>query len=325
MSLIEQGEGKNNSPILTVAISSRALFDLEESNSVYEEQGLAAYREYQIAHEDDTLMPGEAFEFVRKMLLLNDRLGRQLVEVILLSRNTADTGLRVFNSVEQHKLGISRAAFCGGEPPWRYIQAFGCHLFLSTHDLDVAQALEQGIAAARLLPWSRDAAGDDVLRIAFDGDNVLFAGDAEEVYLAKGRVAFELSEVENADQALPGGPFKPVLQAIHNMQLVFGAEHCPIRTALVTARSVPAHKRVIRTLREWGIRLDECLFLGGQDKGSFLKAFNADIFFDDQPGTCASVAKESLAGHVPAGAERSRIVESAGEGESHKDSERLDA
>lgn len=305
------GEVADDSPILTVAISSRALFDLEESNSVYENQGLEAYRTYQISHEDDPLLPGEAFEFVRKMLLLNHGLGRQLVEVILLSRNTADTGLRVFNSIEHHELGISRAAFCGGEPPWRYIQAFGCHLFLSIDGADVAQALEQGIAAAKLLPSRRDSQGDDVLRIAFDGDNVLFAGDAEQVYLDEGQEAFQLSEAKQADKALPIGPFKPVLQAIHNLQLVFGVENCPIRTALVTARSAPAHRRVIRTLRGWGIRLDECLFLGGQDKRAFLKAFNADIFFDDRPENCASVAELSLAGHVPTGKERSKFVESS--------------
>lgn len=305
------GEVADDLPLLTVAISSRALFDLEESNSVYEEQGLEAYRDYQIAHENDPLLPGEAFEFVRKMLLLNDGLGRELVEVILLSRNTADTGLRVFNSIEHHKLGISRAAFCGGEPPWRYIQAFGCHLFLSIEGADVAQALEQGIAAANLLPSPRDSHLDDVLRIAFDGDNVLFAGEAEQIFLEEGAKAFQLSEVKHADEALPIGPFKPVLQAIHNLQLVFGIENCPIRTALVTARSAPAHRRVIQTLRKWGIRLDECLFLGGQDKRAFLKAFNADIFFDDRPENCASVAQLGLAGHVPVGEERSKFVESS--------------
>ena len=317
-----EGEVADDSPILTVAISSRALFDLEESNSVYEQQGLEAYREYQIAHEDTPLLPGEAFEFVRKMLLLNDRLGRELVEVILLSRNTADTGLRVFNSIEHHNLGISRAAFCGGEPPWRYIQAFGCHLFLSIEGADVAQALDQGIAAAKLLPSPRDTQGDETLRIAFDGDNVLFAGEAEQVFLDEGEEAFQLSEAQHADKALPFGPFKPVLQAIHNLQLVFGVENCPIRTALVTARSAPAHRRVIRTLREWEIRLDECLFLGGQDKRAFLKAFNADIFFDDQPETCASVAELGLAGHVPTGEERSKFVESSG---GQKNAETLEA
>ncbi len=322
MNSLAQGAPVQASPLLTVAISSRALFDLEASNRVYEDDGVEAYRSYQIEHEDDVLDPGEAFEFVRKMLLLNDRLAHPLVEVILLSRNTADTGLRVFNSIEHHKLGITRAAFCGGEPPWRYIQPFGCHLFLSTEDIDVAQALEQGIAAAKLLPWPRDCDRDDVLRIAFDGDNVLFAGEAERIYLTQGREAFERSEAQLAEQALPDGPFKPVLQAIHRMQLQFDPEQCPIRTALVTARSVPAHERVIRTLREWKIRLDECLFLGGQDKGHFLKAFNADIFFDDQPGNCASVAELGLAGHVPAGEQRSKIVESlTGEGDSTGESD----
>ena len=302
------GESAKESPILTLAISSRALFDLEESNRVYEEEGLAAYRNYQTAHEDDTLSPGEAFEFVRKILSLNDLLGRAGVEVILLSRNTADTGLRVFNSIEAHGLGITRAAFCGGEPPWRYIAAFGCDLFLSTEAVDVAHALDQGIAAASLLRSQAESGGDDVLRIAFDGDNVLFTDEAEKIYLSEGREAFEISEAKHADTLLPGGPFQPVLRALHKLQLEFEEGDCPIRTALVTARSVPAHKRVIRTLREWGIRLDECLFLGGQDKGAFLKAFGADVFFDDRRGNCESVAQLGLAGHVPSPDERTRIV-----------------
>ncbi len=290
----------HDEPILTVATSSRALFDLESGNGVYEEQGLEKYREYQIEHENDPLEAGEAFEFVRKILLLNERLNRRLVEVILLSHNSADTGLRVFNSIEHHRLGISRAAFCGGESPWRYVRAFDCHLFLSTVEQDVRKALQEGVAAARLLPSPKILAGDDVLRIAFDGDNVLFAGDAERIYLTEGQDAFEQSEVKQADEALPVGPFKPVLEALHELQRMFDElDACPIRTALVTARSAPAHKRVIQTLRAWDIRLDECLFLGGQDKAAFLDVFNADIFFDDQQANCDSVAEVGLVGHVP--------------------------
>ena len=290
----------SDEPILTVATSSRALFDLEEGNGVYEQQGLDDYREYQIEREDEPLDTGEAFEFVRKMLLLNERLDRRFVEVILLSHNSADTGLRVFNSIEHHGLGISRAAFCGGESPWRYVRAFDCHLFLSTVEKDVRNALNEGVAAARLLPSPKVSDRDDILRIAFDGDNVLFSGDAEQVYLAQGRDAFEESEVRQAHEALPVGPFKRVLEALHELQRMFDdGEACPIRTALVTARSAPAHKRVIQTLRHWDIRLDECLFLGGQDKAAFLEAFKADIFFDDQQANCDSVAEIGLAGHVP--------------------------
>ncbi|MCY4040286.1 MAG: 5'-nucleotidase [Gammaproteobacteria bacterium] len=297
----------DDEPILTVATSSRALFDLEAGNGVYEQQGLEKYREYQIEHEDDPLEAGEAFEFVRKILLLNGRLNRRLVEVILLSHNSADTGLRVFNSIEHHRLGITRAAFCGGESPWRYVRAFDCHLFLSTVEQDVRKALQEGVAAARLLPSPKISPGDDMddmLRIAFDGDNVLFAGDAEHVYLTQGRDAFEKSEVRQASEALPVGPFKRVLEALHTLQRMFDeSEACPIRTALVTARSAPAHKRVIQTLRKWDIRLDECLFLGGQDKAAFLEAFNADIFFDDQQANCDSVAEIGLVGHVPSEAQ----------------------
>ena len=293
----------HDEPILTVATSSRALFDLEAGNGVYEEQGLEKYREYQIEHENDPLEAGEAYEFVRKILLLNKRLNRRLVEVILLSHNSADTGLRVFNSIEHHRLGISRAAFCGGDSPWRYVRAFDCDLFLSTVEQDVRKALAEGVAAARLLPAPKVSAGDevdDMLRIAFDGDNVLFAGDAQRVYLTEGKDAFEESEIRQADDALPVGPFKRVLSALHELQRRFDdSAACPIRTALVTARSAPAHKRVIQTLRKWDIRLDECLFLGGQDKADFLAAFDADIFFDDQRDNCNSVAEIGLVGHVP--------------------------
>ncbi len=286
---------------LTVAISSRALFDLNESNRIFESEGLDAYRRYQIEHEDCKLQPGDGFVFVEKLLNINKLLNKPRVEVILLSRNTADTGLRIFNSIAAHGLNITRAAFCGGESPYRYISPFGCDLFLSTHATDVRHALEHGVAAATLLPAPGRSAGapSGQLRLAFDGDAVLFSDTAERVYQEQGLEAFSASEAASAEP-LEGGPFKSFLGALHSLQEEFDKD-CPIRTALVTARSAPAHERVIRTLRAWNIRLDESLFLGGMNKTAFLTAFGADVFFDDQTQHCERAAAEVTAGHVPHG------------------------
>ena len=291
---------------LVIAISSRALFDLDASNRIYEEQGLEAYRRFQISHEDEPLDPGEGFDFVRKILNINKLLGQPKVEVILLSRNSADTGLRIFNSIRAHELDITRAAFCGGDSPYKYVRAFGCDLFLSTVAEDVAQGLTSGVAAARLLPRRRQSAHsvearDADLRLAFDGDAVLFSDEAEQVYQDAGLEAFTRSETDNAAAPLSGGPFRGFLQALHGLQQEFSEAECPIRTALVTARGAPAHERVIRTLRAWDIRLDESLFLGGMDKTEFLRAFGADVFFDDQSGHCERASNVVASGHVPHG------------------------
>lgn len=287
---------------LVVAISSRALFDLEESHEVFARKGVDAYCSYQIEREDEPLEPGVAFPLVRKLLRLNQGGNRQPgVEVILLSRNSADTGLRVFNSIEHHGLDVTRAAFTGGEPPYRYMAAFGAHLFLSAHARDVAAALEAGFAAASIIPSRVDASSSGQLRIAFDGDAVLFSDEAEQVYQHRGLAAFEASERSAAREPLSGGPFKRFLDALHRIQSGYPAEDSPIRTALVTARAAPAHERVIRTLRAWDIRIDEALFLGGLDKAEFLKAFGADIFFDDQRGHCESASRHVATGHVPHG------------------------
>ena len=286
---------------LTVAISSRALFDLQESNRVYEEQGLEAYRQYQIEREAEPLEPGDAFPFVRKLLNINRLLERPAVEVILLSRNTADTGLRIFNSIREHELDITRAAFSGGTSPYRYVQAFDCDLFLSTEPEDVARALENGAAAATLLGAPQDANASEELRIAFDGDAVVFSDQAERVFQEAGAEAFGESEAAAADELLAGGPFKAFLGGLHALQREFPQDRCPIRTALITAREAPAHERVIKTLRAWDIRLDESLFLGGRDKAAFLRAFGADVFFDDRRENCEGAQAHTAAGHVPHG------------------------
>lgn len=287
---------------LVIAISSRALFNLDDSHRVYEEQGLEAYQRYQIDHEDELLEPGEAFPLVQKLLKINERLvGGPRVEVLLLSRNSADTGLRVFNSIEHYQLNISRAAFCGGESPYRYVSAFGCHLFLSTDAEDVRSALDNGVAAATLMPSTGKPSEQAQLKFAFDGDAVLFSDEAEQVFKRQGLDAFTESEKASAKSPLTGGPFKAFLSALHGLQAEFPSGDSPIRTALVTARSAPAHERVIRTLRAWDIRIDESLFLGGLEKGDFLRAYGADVFFDDQKGHCNSASQHVATGHVPHG------------------------
>jgi 5'-nucleotidase len=286
---------------LVISLSSRALFNLDESHAVFENQGLKAYSEYQIEHENDVLNPGQAFAMVNKLLNINVLLGRKCVEVILLSRNSADTGLRIFNSIHHYGLDITRAAFTGGESPYRYIVPFNSQLFLSTYAEDVGRALENGVAAATLLPAGSTAAPSEQLRFAFDGDAVLFSDEAERVYKSEGLEAFAKSEKASAKMPLSGGPFRQFLSALQALQREFPEGYCPIRTALVTARSAPAHERVILTLRAWGVRIDESLFLGGMDKGLFLKAYGADVFFDDQRSHCESASAHVPTGHVPHG------------------------
>jgi 5'-nucleotidase len=284
---------------LIVAISSRALFDLDESNTIFEQDGVEAYSRYQIEHESDILQPGIAFPLVCKFLQLNQH--GPLVEVILLSRNSADSGLRIFNSIQHYKLDIVRAAFTNGESPYPYISAFGSHLFLSANPGDVKSALQEGYAAATILPCNTSNNFSAELRIAFDGDAVVFSDEAERVFQQSGLEAFADAEKSAARQPLPGGPFKGFLAALHQIQSGFPPKSCPIRTALVTARSAPAHERVIRTLRVWGIRIDDAIFLGGLAKGKFLQAFGADVFFDDQMEHCTNAAEHVPAGHVPSG------------------------
>ena len=288
---------------LVIALSSRALFNLDESHRVYEQEGLEAYARYQIEHEDDILLPGEAFSIVQKLLKINQRLpGEPRVEILLLSRNSADTGLRIFNSIEHYGLDITRAAFSGGESPYRYVTAFGCHLFLSTDAQDVRSALDNGVAAATLMSSAQNQTADDSpLRFAFDGDAVLFSDESEQIYKSRGLEAFTENEKSSAKQPMTGGPFKAFLAALHGLQSEFPTRESPIRTALVTARSAPAHERVIRTLRAWNIRIDESLFLGGLNKADFLKAYEADVFFDDQKLHCESASSHVTTGHVPHG------------------------
>jgi len=287
---------------LVIAISSRALFNLDESHRVFVNEGVDAYCRYQMEREEVPLKPGVAFGLVKKLLAMNgEKTDKPKVEVILLSRNSADTGLRIFNSIRHHRLDICRAVFTKGESTDKYVSAFGAHLFLSADQDDVRRALASGHAAAIVLPSAIDSNRSGQLRIAFDGDSVLFSDEAERVFQQGGLDAFTESEVRSAREPLPGGPFKTFLGLLHRMQACFPEESSPIRTALVTARAAPAHERVIRTLRTWNIRIDEAIFLGGMDKGPFLHAFGADIFFDDQLKHCDSARLHVATGHVPCG------------------------
>lgn len=288
---------------LVVAVSSRALFDLDASHRIFEAEGKEAFCRYQVEHEDEVLEPGFGYELVKKFLALNaiSKCG-PIVEVILLSHNSADTGLRIFNSIAHHRLDIKRAAFTSGVSPYQYIRAFGAHLFLSSNPVDVANALDAGYAAATILSGTSLTKSHQQLRIAFDGDAVLFSDEAERIYQERGLDAFTENERNQAKNPLPGGPFKNFLSTLHRIQKHFDPDDVPIRTALVTARGAPAHERVVRTLRAWEIRIDEAFFLGGMPKGPFLDAFGADIFFDDQQGHCESAAQHVAAAHVPHGA-----------------------
>ena len=304
MNNININKALDNTEKLVVAISSRALFNLDESHAIFENEGVTAYCQHQIENEELPLQPGVAFNLVKKLLALNQRdVNNPRVEVILLSRNSADTGLRIFNSIRHHELAISRAAFTGGESTHPYISALGAQLFLSAEPGDVRHALEAGFAAATILPSispvSQEHPGQ--LRIAFDGDAVLFSDESERIFREEGLNAFESNEATEARLPLPGGPFKTFLGLLHKIQLDYPAEKSLIRTALITARGAPAHERVIRTLRAWNIRIDEAFFLGGKDKGQFLKAFGADIFFDDQQKHCDSARQHVATGHVPHG------------------------
>ncbi len=298
-------ETRNDADRFVVAISSRALFDLQDSHLLFESDGLDAYRKFQMARENELLEPGIAFHLVQKLLRLNERSERSerapRIEVILLSRNSSDTGLRIFNSIEHYGLDIVRAAFTNGSPTWPYVQPFGADLFLSSNAEDVQNALSAGVAAATILPGKATASKHDQLRIAFDGDAVLFSDESERIGREQGLAAFSRNEAEQAAVPLSGGPFRGFLDALHRLQAAFPIDDSPIRTALVTARSAPAHKRVILTLREWGVRVDEALFLGGRSKGPFLQAFGADIFFDDQQHNCDSAREHVATGHVPHG------------------------
>ena len=286
-----------------VALSSRALFDFEEENQVFEAQDDAAYMRMQLDRLEKAAKPGVAYPLVKKLLSLNAP-GEHRVEVIIVSRNDPVSGLRVFRSAESHSLDLTRGVFTRGRPAYRYLNPLGAHLFLSAHEEDVRNALAAGFPAARVFAQSMLEADrhPNEIRIAFDGDAVLFSDEAERVFQRDGLPAFTEHERRKAFQPLPPGPFKPLLDALHKLQsATSGGSAIRIRTALVTARSAPAHERAIRTLMGWNIGVDEAMFLGGLEKGPFLNEFEPDFFFDDQTRHCESAASAGPVGHVVSG------------------------
>ena len=287
---------------LVVALSSRALFDFEEENRLFEAGDDRAYMRLQLQRVDEPAKPGVAFSLVHKLLAFNASASPASVEVVILSRNDPVSGMRVFRSAKHYGLPIQRGVFTRGKSPWRYLKPLNAHLFLSTNEPDVRSALGAGVPAARVFPHSARAssAHPNELRIAFDGDAVLFSDEAEQVFQRAGLAAFQDHERDRAGIPLAAGPFKPLLDALKLLQ----RQQSPamrLRTALVTARSAPAHERAIRTLMEWDIEIDEAMFLGGLPKGAFLREFEPDFFFDDQTGHIENASAHVPSGHVAAG------------------------
>ena len=288
---------------LVVAISSRALLDFEDENRIFERDGEDAYIALQFARLDVPAREGVAFPLVKKLLAFNTPQA-QRVEVVILSKNDPVSGLRVFRSAERAGLRLERGVFTRGSNPYRYLDALKANLFLSANENDVMSALDSKVPAARVYPESAQAASrhSGEVRIAFDGDAVLFSDEAERVYQKDGLDAFTRHETAHALQPLPPGPFKPLLEALQRLQAAAGTDvPMRVRTALVTARSAQAQERAVRTLMDWNIAVDEAMFLGGLDKGAFLKAFEPDFYFDDQHGHVDSARAHVAAGHVPFG------------------------
>ena len=293
---------------LVVAISSRALFDLEEENQLFDSGQPADYKRLQLERLDVPARPGVAFSLVKKLLAFNspDHPEHQRVQVVVLSRNDPISGMRVFRSAQAHGLAsVQRGVFTQGAAPFRYLRPLGAHLFLSANAADVNEALAMGFPAARVATQSAQASvtHPNEVRIAFDGDAVLFSDEAERVFQSSGLDAFQAHEREKAMQPLPAGPFKPFLSALHRLQ---HSQHSDtsemrIRTALVTARGSPAHERALQTLMSWNITVDEAMFLGGLPKGEFLREFEPDFFFDDQTGHVSAAALHVPSGHVSSG------------------------
>ncbi len=294
---------------LVIGVSSRALFDLTEENRIFEEKGVDAYCAYQVEHENDLLQPGNGFPLIRALLNINKLPGQEgRVEVIVMSHNSPDTSLRVFNAIKHYDLDITRAVLASGAPLTPYLEAFKTDLYLSADEEDVQSAIDCGIAAGIICcdntietpQGAMDADGQiSQIRIAFDGDAVLFSDESEQIYQKEGLEAFEENERKMAKDPMKAGPFAKFLKTISDLQKELPQEQSPIRTALVTARSAPSHERVIRTLRAWNVRIDEAFFLGGVTKRDVLKAFGAHIFFDDQEVHTAPASEVVPSARVP--------------------------
>lgn len=295
---------------LVVGLASSALFDLAQSDAVFRDKGERVYRDYQREHQDRPLQPGVAYPFVRRLLALNQlNPDNPPVEVVLLSHNDPDTGLRVFKSIEHYGLGITRAVFQQGRSPYIFIPAFNISLFLSANEEDVKQAMALGLPAGLVLQSdAEDDADDDELRLAFDFDGVLADDESETVYQLGDLEQFKRHEVERADIPHNPGPLQVFLSNIAQIQKQeqVRAEQDPdykprLRLAIVTARSAPAHERVINTMRSWGLMVNDAFFLGGVEKRRVLDIWAPHIFFDDQRGHLDAASPVSPSVHIPFG------------------------
>ncbi|HVM93502.1 MAG TPA: 5'-nucleotidase [Terriglobales bacterium] len=296
---------------LVVAISTRALFDLAEEHQAFLEGGLDSYKKLQREKENVVLKPGTGFPLVQGLLAINNKLKDPAVEVVVISRNDGDSGLRIWNSIAAYGLNISRASFCGGRNADRYFDAYQCKLFLTAEPADVCSVIANGGAAALVFPPPSGFLHDrNEVRIAFDADAVIFSDEAEQIFKEKGLAEFQRNERDNARVPLSPGPFKPFLQAVASIQSQFKTGDCPLRTALVTARNAPAHERAIRTLRDWNITVDEMHFLGGIDKSGVLQIFNPHIFFDDQQSNLSACSKKLPSAQVMYGLPEKKPVAS---------------
>jgi 5'-nucleotidase len=294
---------------LVIGVSSRALFDLSAENEIFEREGFEAYSKYQQEYENEILKPGTGFPLIEAILKLNEKIpNKRKTEVIIMSKNDTDTSLRIFNSIKYYKLDITRAALTGGASITPYLKAFKVDLFLSASEEDVQNAIDDGVAAGLIYDSPKNIhTSIDQIRIAFDGDAVIFSDESEKIYKEQGLEAFTEHEKINALKPLQEGPFAKFLKTLAYIQNEIGGtgDASPVRTALVTARGGPAHERVIRTLRNWNIRVDEAFFLGGVEKTEILKAFGPHIFFDDQDVHLKPISSEIPSARVPYKTERS--------------------
>lgn len=291
------------SEILVIGVSSRALFDLEQENEIFIKEGIEGYRKYQQDNEDMPLSPGTAFYLVKSLLELNNKANKRIVEVVVMSRNSPETGVRMLNSIKAFELDITRVALSGGEPLSPYIDAFDIELFLSKDERDVQAVIDSKTCAAAIIyaPPQDFNPNDSKVKIAFDADAVLFSEDSELRYKTEGMEAFHQYESEHENDPLSEGPFAKLLIKLSKIQehLPTRIELSPLRLAIVTARNAPSHMRVIKTLRKWGVYVDEAYFLGGISKDKVLQAFGAHIFFDDQETHLIDSSKVVPSGKVP--------------------------
>jgi 5'-nucleotidase len=295
---------------LVVGIASSALFDLAQSDAVFVGEGEDAYRRYQEDRLDEPLGPGVAFPFIQRLLSLNDLsfADDPLVEVIVLSHNDPDTGLRVMRSIAHHTLGITRAIFTQGRSPYLFMPALNMSLFLSANEDDVRKAVEQGHPAGQVLASAYTDDDSNELRIAFDFDGVLADDESEQLMQHHGLQGFHQHEVANAITPLNPGPLRDFLATINTIQKreeQQGHENEAysrrVRVSIVTARSAPAHERAVNSLKAWGVTVNDAFFLGGINKGAIMSVLQPHIFFDDQKAHLQSTAQSVPSVHVPFG------------------------